>query len=104
MLAHPTKVSRIKSHVHDDEGRLDTAFKDSEQKPNNHQTGKVLGGGRAGNDHAPAEDVDREILGDRELLQQHVGRILSHQDAHVEDGAEPAAVMSEHLTLAFLAG
>lgn len=82
---------------HNDERRLHTTLENAQQETNRHQGTEVLAGGRAGDDDAPAEDICRKILGDGQLLEQNVGGIFSHEDAHVENGAEPAILLPNEI-------
>lgn len=76
-------------HEHDNESWLDARLEHSEKKPDNHQGSKILCRSRAGNDDAPAKDVGGQVLCNGKLLQEQIGRILSDENPHVQNSAEP---------------
>lgn len=82
---------------HDDKGRLHTTLKHSKQKSHSHKRSEIVSCRRASDNSTPAKDVDGQILGNGQLLKQEIGRILSHQHAHVENGAQPVVLIANEI-------
>ena len=102
---------RVPHRRHNDESGLNTGLEDTEEEADDHQRWEVLRSSGAGDDGAPAEDVDlpsllgllpnrsrgkmyREIFSYRHLLEKKIGRIFSNQDTHVQDRAQPGVVLA----------
>lgn len=78
----------------EDERRRDAGLAHAEEDPDDHQGRIAAAGGVAGDEDAPAGDVDAEVLGDGPALHE-VGRDgLRDEVPDVEDGAEVVVVVA----------
>lgn len=69
-------------------------LEDAQEEADGHGAREVLGGGHAGEDEPPHDDVEGRPLGERQALEEAAGRVLEDEVAEVEHGADPRVVLA----------
>ena len=77
-------LARVPHRREEDEGRLADALEDAEERAHDDEAGEVVADGGAGEDGTPCGDVEGEVLGDGEALDEAVGGELPDEDGDVD--------------------
>lgn len=72
-------------------------FQCSENKTRYHKAGETDTKVRHNQTYAPSEDEESEVDGDWELVKEHRERIFEQHTAKIEDGTDPAVLLSLYM-------
>lgn len=76
--------------------QTDDCLQHAQQSAHRTHAGKVLRGGRAAQQHAPAEDIDAEDFGDGEALEQDAYQLVSTLLQYNDNDTYPEELQPQH--------
>jgi hypothetical protein len=75
-----------------DEGWLAAGLKDTQQGPQHDHVREILASRMQSQHRTPETNVDAQVLGNRNTLDNPVGRVFDDQDSDVDTGGEPGVL------------
>lgn len=73
----------------DNKGRLSACLENTQDGPHRYQPSEVLACCMAPQYHSPCNDIERQVLGNGNALDDKIGWVFDYQDCDVDTGSQP---------------